>query len=274
MRVIVLAVFWLKKLKYRKEDIMRNKSIYVIGDGFKNFSNQCDVYTFSELINAIYDNNGKAVSDIIILGQGLNTDEKKILSITAKSSGSCLLNENELVLADSDLIHKHRPENSMVTEPNKQIGEQVYLSWLFINDDCAEMSDHVTGQHIQGMVLTEAARQMMLAVAEKYLLDKKDKGKSYCALLKVHSTFHKFAFPIETAIKHKILIFSTNNNGRYQAKTRTEFYQNNEMVTHVDIDYLFNNEALLLEKERSMARKTLEASLNEKSMIVELKLVA
>lgn len=53
----------------------------------------------------------------------------------------------------------------------------IFESHLMLNDRCAEMSDHVTGQHLQGMILIEAARQMTLAVTEMYFIDSNDREK-------------------------------------------------------------------------------------------------
>src|SRR5690625_6326666 len=45
---------------------------------------------------------------------------------------------------------------------------------LIIDEDCELMNDHLSGQHVQGMVLIEAARQAMLVVTEQFLMPDND----------------------------------------------------------------------------------------------------
>jgi hypothetical protein len=123
-----------------------------------------------------------------------------------------------------------------------------------LDDDCAEMSDHVTGMHIQGMVLTEAARQMMLAVGEKFLLPEALKGKAYFALRKVNSIYHQFGFPIEMKIVHEIKKLKIRGTTCI-IDTLTKFIQNGIVITEVEIDYVASEKSQLSGKEQSMANK-------------------
>lgn len=136
-----------------------------------------------------------------------------------------------------------------------------YRAYLAIDDSCAEMSDHVTGLHIQGMVLTESARQMMLAVAEKFILQPSDRGNSYCVLTKMASQFFQFTFPVDVKIEHEILELLEKNERGYEVKTRTAFVQNNKVVAHVDIDYKFLNKYILESIENKMALDILRSNM-------------
>ena len=132
-------------------------------------------------------------------------------------------------LSPQSLSHKVKTHNTMISEPLVGRPGHEYVSYLMLDDDCAEMSDHNTGFHIQGMVLTEAARQMMLAVGEKYLLDKTLKGQAYFALRKVNSEFFHFAFPIEMKIVHHVLRKKVKGT-THLVNPRTEFVQNNQVI--------------------------------------------
>ena len=243
---------------------MTEEYVYVVGDRFINFSGNNKVYTYTQVINLL---NNEKVGDIkfLVLGQGLNDQEKKILLIIAKYSDILVINGSDFNLVGKGLSHKHKIENRMITEPVKEAGSHVYTSNLFIDDNCSEMNDHVTGQHIQGMALTEAARQMMLAVAEKYLLDDHAKGNSYCVLLNVNSSYIQFAFPIATKIVHKVEMLTKSNFDRYQSKTITEFYQSNNCVAKINIDYVFNNRDFILMKESKLAFNILNEDIRSKS---------
>ena len=66
------------------------------------------------------------------------------------------------------------------------------------------MSDHQTGEHVQGAVLIEAARQMFMACATTYELSPEASAKigdMQFALNEMRVVFHNFVFPIETRIE-------------------------------------------------------------------------
>src|SRR3546814_8567164 len=67
------------------------------------------------------------------------------------------------------------------------------------------MLDHLTGQHIQGMVLTEACRQMFLAVTEKYFLQDYRAKKRYFVIDTMTMRYNAFAFPLPAQITYKVL---------------------------------------------------------------------
>ncbi|MFZ2315069.1 MAG: AfsA-related hotdog domain-containing protein [Gammaproteobacteria bacterium] len=236
-----------------------NEILYIVGDKFESFAHHKCVFTFSKFIKFICNDKSKFNCDFVMLGQGLNEEEKNILKSLAVNAGVTCIQESFSPLASSNISHKCKIENIMISDPSCAESNDLYKSHLYLNDDCAEMSDHVTGQHIQGMVFTEAARQMMLAVAEKYILNENDKENSYCALLKVNSQFYQFGFPIATEILHKVNELECNKTGRYKAKTTTEFIQNGKVIAMVDIDYIFNDKNILSKKEVDMA----ESALNE-----------
>ncbi|MBD2810814.1 hypothetical protein ID853_07945 [Xenorhabdus sp. Vera] len=75
------------------------------------------------------------------------------------------------------ITHKHKRKNVLISKTIKT-GDTSYQCHLLIDDDCAEMADHVTGQHIQGMVLLEACRQMINSVSERFLI-KTGRNKSF-----------------------------------------------------------------------------------------------
>lgn len=65
------------------------------------------------------------------------------------------------------------------------------------------MRDHQSGQHVQGMVLFEAARQCLLVVTETYFLPQG--GTKYAFVFNDMSvTFGNFAFPLDARLRYLI----------------------------------------------------------------------
>lgn len=247
---------------------MSHKIAYIVGDKFKNYAIYDDVYTFSQFVDVIYLKSKDFSSHNIVMGQGLSIEEKKMLIIIAAQFGVNDLTNMEEMIVDKEITHKHKIENVMVTSPIKEANDNsTYMSDLILNDDCSEMSDHMTGQHIQGMVLTEAARQMMLAVAEKYFLKSHEKGNSYCALVRINSEFHQFVFPVDIKVLHKVHYFERKGEGFYKASTKTDFMQNGKITTSIGIDYILDHKGYLGKMEHHLGAIALKENLEIKGRI-------
>ena len=231
---------------------------YIIGDKFYEFSKSNHVVSVSDFLNKMGEF-GKfaSIKQVYYFGQGVSFDEKKIITeYCIKHNISIFRNDKA---ADSAITHKLKQENIMITDPIK-MGENFYRSNLLINDECAEMSDHVTGCHIQGMVLIEAARQMMLAVSEKFILGIENQGKSYCILNNVITSFNQFIFPIDVVMEHSIISLDTYRNGTYAVKCKTLFIQDNKIATEVAIEYKLYDKRFMVKKEEQIAEKCLQQS--------------
>src|SRR5690625_2275198 len=60
--------------------------------------------------------------------------------------------------ASSALSHKHNPKNTLVSMP-RQVTADTFELHLMIDEDCELMNDHLSGQHVQGMVLIERSEE-------------------------------------------------------------------------------------------------------------------
>ncbi|MHB1948744.1 MAG: AfsA-related hotdog domain-containing protein, partial [Gammaproteobacteria bacterium] len=231
---------------------------YIIGNKFYEFSKSSHVISVADFFEKMEDiENFSNKKQVYYFGQGVSELEQDIIVEFCKKNNVSIFHGGKP--AESALTHKVKQENTMITEPFL-IEDNTYRSNLIINDDCAEMSDHVTGRHIQGMVLIEAARQMMLAVSEKYILGKENQGKAYCILNNIITTFKQFVFPIDVVMNHKIMVMQATRNGVYAVKCRTQFIQNNQVTAEIEIEYKLYDKNLMLKKEQKIAEKCLEES--------------
>ena len=220
----------IKLIEQRRISMSKN-IIYIIGDGFCSLNQLENVFTVSQIIKILNaEESFKTHLAVCVIGQGVSKKEREQLESYSRQNKLGLIINAHQIPTSSELTHKHKCQNIMITEPLTVIPGKKYCAYLSTDDACAEMSDHLTGHHIQGMVLTEAARQMMLAVAEKYMLDSAEKGNSYCILTEISSSFLQFAFPVEIKIEHEILEFNQLKSNGYEAKTRTIFIQNSTVI--------------------------------------------
>jgi A-factor biosynthesis hotdog domain len=219
---------------------------------------------FEQLVTEARKNNQdqQAIYEIY-QGQGIN-DERfdQIMNKIAEYGlvSRYKINRNKSIKkANLQLSHKHKKENTLISEPGC-ISDNRYLSTLMIDENCAEMSDHQTGQHLQGMVLIEAARQMTLAVTEKYFLDKSQRGNMYFVTNSLETTFHKFIFPLDVEMHYEIIKsrgVGTNRNFQVVIK----FIQNGEVGTEVRYGFSVLDPNYMITKESQLAQQNLKFSL-------------
>ena len=173
-----------------------SEKIYIVGDSFSAMTNFPEISTYSEFINQ---DNLHSAGKTVYACQGI--DEDKLLKLKEYN-----LNIVEKITkrVGTEIVHKHKKANVLITEPVKH-SDTTYEAFLIINENCAEMSDHVTGKHLQGLLLIEAARQMFMAVTELYDLSEEQRGSYSYVLSNLDISFSAFLFPFDVSIKLEVL---------------------------------------------------------------------
>lgn len=161
--------------------------------------------------------------------------------------------------AGSMLSHKHEPANTLISRP-EQTGEGSYRLDMCIDQNCELMGDHQTGQHVQGMILVEAARQSFLAVSEAFYPHPAG-GKTYFVIHTLSTDFVGFVFPLHAHIDYRVLAFDENER-RQKFKVETDFVQNGEIRTRVAFSFTVYPHDVIAEKEASLADVAFQAAMN------------
>lgn len=228
---------------------------YVVGECFKNVvTENAVVHGFNDFLQAM----AQDILDervVYVLGQGIAESELKTLEKLRQNYPKIQL--SKMPKRESQAyVHKHKSENVMIAVPEQQDSD-TYLSYLILDDDCAEMSDHVTGQHIQGMVIIEAARQLMLSVTERYLLPEEMRLANSFMLNSTQTTFSEFLFPFEVAVKYKITKVK-KAKFRIKYSAAISFYQNEKKAVEVTIDYSVFDNNWMKAKESEQVGKVID----------------
>jgi hypothetical protein len=228
--------------------------IYIVGDKFSAFANNPNVITISEFEKTLHcpriistqPRIGNAKNVLYVWGQGVAVKPIETIQQLQKNKKTSEMIFQEITFAKESnaYVHKHLSENVIVSIPIA-INEKLYLGKLMIDDCCSEMLDHTTGQHVQGMVLVEAARQMMLAVSERYFFSDQERFKSYFALLNMDIQFKQFTFPLEIDMHCNIIEYQKLSSGKFKAIFRVGFLQNNILTTQIDINVLVDKKDAL-----------------------------
>lgn len=106
--------------------------------------------------------------------------------------------------------HKRREANTLVAglAPTE---EHRYRAALVLHPDNELMLDHQTGEHLQGLVVIEAFRQMLISACEQYIvIDLPPRAYGY-VWHSLQLTFENFLFPVPTSLECQFEHVDLNN---------------------------------------------------------------
>jgi hypothetical protein len=197
-------------------------TLFLVGDVFAEFAEREGVLTVSQLAGQIRKGAfpGHTGATWVTLGQGVSEFDVQFVRDTLARRGL-----TDLVVIDDQLLrhrtgreiaHKHRPENVLISVP-RPTGSSSFESDLLVDSGNELMSDHLTGQHMQGMLVMEAGRQMFIAVAEQHYLPPTAVGNSYFVIDTFATRYRNFLFPLPAIVRCEVL------SHRSPHRTRTTF---------------------------------------------------
>ncbi len=224
-------------------------SVWIVtADVFADFSDACGTVRASD-VRAMLQSSRIAKTDIFLPGQGLSEAERTELEALAAHQGyrdpfRFWRGLGTHQRAPHALTHKHRPENSLISVPEIR-ADGSYRSALLISAGNEILSDHITGQHLQGMVLIEACRQMFIAVSELCHMDAEAGRRTYVVFNKMSVSFQAFAFPIPAFVDYRELTVTSPRPDRLAVTAELDVVQNDAKTATVQVDYtLFHPERI------------------------------
>lgn len=229
--------------------------IVVVGDGFSKFSENDNVFTLTQALSFLSsDKNGGYQ---IVFGQGLSKEDIENFKISLCRDDydiSFQASKSHQLRETTRNTHKSKVENVLISETVKSDGGG-YHCHLLIDDSCAEMADHVTGQHIQGMVLLEACRQMVNSVSERFLINSSSR-KSF-VLHAINSEFKEYLFPVASTMEMTVSRFRRGLRGDFTAECFINVIQSNNVCLCVSVKFSAVDKESLGLIEQQMAKKSL-----------------
>lgn len=240
-----------------KEIARTNKIMYIVGQRIQKQLDMVipNVLDYEQAIDMI---NSYTLNDRVEfkIGQGLSKWQISSLLLIARNHecGTKIFPYNYMTNPQicNKTVHKLKLKNTMISLPEK-IDDDNYRSALFIDDECAEMSDHMTGCHIQGMVLIEAARQMINAVSDQFYI--KD-GINFFILNDLNAKFHHYIFPLDVELNYNIINIKHGLNGNFTAEAQIVFLQNNSIGATVFSKFQAMDSKIMGDYEKMLAKKS------------------
>lgn len=246
---------------------MNNRILLVVGDKFASYVKNKDAITVSQLRGLlslpVHMLPGQSRT-VLVPGQGMGDDCVQELLRDAAASPNIphfdfSLWHNLPQRASAILSHKQNPKNTLVSMP-RQLTEDSFELHLMIDEDCELMNDHLSGQHVQGMVLIEAARQAMLVVTEKFLMP--DNGINYAFIFNALSvSYSHYTFPVNAVIRTRITERSVENPRRLSFAAETFVEQCGNTVSEFTMSFG------AMERDRISKSESLQATKTQKRFL-------
>lgn len=235
-----------------------NTKMLVVGDRFHAFARNEKVICVSDLEEILADDQPGYENVVFELGQGVSASRvRRLIEIAeSKNRRECLMFD-QLFKCGSRHVHKHRPENSMLSIP-RMVGLNVYEADVLVDDASELMADHSSGQHLQGMVLVEAARQMILAVTEEYYSE--NWGKPYSFIWnEIVVKYLAYAFPVKTLLVYRVKELVDPKKRRSGFSVDMEFIQSGRIVCVSQSQFEVLEKQLVKKREHKLALASVAA---------------
>lgn len=239
----------------------------VIAEDFNKFVTKPGVLAYGALLHHLRNNRVDALrGKTLVAAQGLSDmqiDHAYCLGISLGLSQefACWNELNRSARAGHALSHKHRDENVLISVPRK-IDATHFEADLMIDARGELMLDHLTGLHVQGMVLTEACRQMFIATTEAHCLAADAPSKRYFVINEMNMRFLQFAFPLPATIRYQVLDLQQPRPDRMTVAADMEVWQNGRAVAGMAVKFGVFDDAYLAPRENQLADQALATSLD------------
>jgi hypothetical protein len=220
--------------------------VFVVGDQYEAFAQASHVLTESQLRDrARCDSSLCGVR--VVKGQGVST-AANLAALDQSADPLGIEIASSAPLAPLGATHKHDSRFVLITEP-RCVKPLVYEAELVVNELMDRLADHVTGRHVSGMILVEAARQAGIASVEIENAHREGPRMSF-VLNSMTVRFTRFAFPLPATIRVRV--------GKEDGFI--EIIQANEVVCELEIQYRFLPEKVLAALEAKAARRAVDAA--------------
>ncbi|MEU6219495.1 AfsA-related hotdog domain-containing protein [Streptomyces sp. NPDC047022] len=238
------------------------RTLLVVGDRFAGFAVQEGVLTVTQLIEemrlGVYSWDSQPIR--VRAGQGVTADEWELVRDQALLLGLAERLDFDLrtpALADRGEAHKHQSCNTLIADLERD-GEDLFSATLRVHNDNELLLDHQTGEHVQGMVAVEAARQMFLAVSERYHASRYLDRSYYYVIESMNTGFENFLFPLDATIVYRTIRAELDDPARLSFVAEISLHQADRRASITTVTYTAFDSPVIEAKEHRRARFAVE----------------
>jgi hypothetical protein len=218
------------------------RQVVVVADRFARFARGDQVFTVSGLV-ALMTSGGPEVEGghwVVHPGQGIDGTDCDLLEAAAEKSAAtvCLADPaafRPLPVAPAT-VHKHRAENVLlagVRSPEAAL----CLADLRVHRDNELVLDHHTGEHVQGIVIIEAMRQICIAQFETAVRPALTTAGYAGVWKRIDMSFEDFLFPLPATVESRIEESDLARAHHLKFRATATVRQHGRIVATAGIDY-------------------------------------
>ncbi|MET8998834.1 AfsA-related hotdog domain-containing protein [Amycolatopsis sp. NPDC004169] len=218
------------------------RDVVVVADRFAQFARDDRVFTLSDLL-ALLDSGGLAAPGgpwVVHYGQGIDVTDGDLLE------AACEKTEGVVRLADPDafrlppeppgVVHKSRPENVLLAAVHSPTPTHCRAE-LRIHRDNELVLDHHTGEHVQGIVIIEAMRQICIAQFETAIRPGLAPAAYAGVWKRIDLSFQDFLFPLPATVESLIVESGLERETNLKFRATTSVRQQGRTVATAGIEY-------------------------------------
>ncbi|EPD56896.1 MULTISPECIES: AfsA-related hotdog domain-containing protein [Streptomyces] len=238
------------------------RTLLLVGDRFAGFAAHADVLTVTQFTDemrlGVYSWDTHPIR--VRAGQGVTRHEWELVREQALLLGLAErldFDFREPALAARGEAHKHRSCNTLIADLRRD-GEDLFSATLRVHNDNELLIDHQTGEHVQGMVAVEAARQMFLAVSERYHASRHLDRSYYYVIESLNTDFENFLFPLDATIVYHTLRAELDDPDRLSFAAEISLHQAGRRASITTVTYTAFDAPVIEAKEHRRAQHAVE----------------
>jgi len=239
---------------------MQTKVRLVVGDAFHSFAANAGVIRVSQLQQWLDSGQSTLTREMrFVFGQGLCESELEHIRVRALQRGLPWLAAAATGAPTTHTAHKSDAENVLLADPQR-IGPRQYQSQLRLEAGFSGLMDHVTGQHIGGIVAVEAARQATIVAVELEYSSAWEEQHQF-VMRDLVASFSGYLFPAPCSVRTRIEELEGTPARGLSLTVTSELYQAGALVCTVNIGTHVRRAAAIGKLEARQARAVVEACL-------------
>ncbi|WP_370963669.1 AfsA-related hotdog domain-containing protein [Amycolatopsis sp. cg9] len=220
------------------------RDVVVVADRFAQFARGDRVLTVSGLLALLAAGDPDADTDaghwVVHLGQGVDATDHDLLEAAREKSGITVTFADPAafrrVPERSVLVHKDRPENVLLAGVHSPSAGYC-LAELRIHRDNELILDHHTGEHVQGIVIVEAMRQICIAQFETAIRPGLATAAYAGVWKRIDLSFQDFLFPLPATVESLIEESDLGRETNLKFRATTAVRQQGRTVATAVIEY-------------------------------------
>jgi hypothetical protein len=218
------------------------RDVVVVADRFARFARGDRVFTLSGLLALLATGGPDAPGChwVVHLGQGIDPADGDLLETACEKSGETVrLADPEAFrrpLAGPETVHKDRPENVLLAGVHSPSPERCRAE-LRIHRDNELVLDHHTGEHVQGIVIIEAMRQICIAQFETAIRPGLPPAAYAGVWKRIDMSFEDFLFPLPATVESVIVESDVARATNLKFRATTAVRQQDRTVATAVIEY-------------------------------------